>query len=87
MTLDFLEKANKLNKDITETRKVLKAFDSAFANVIKLNDYDCERETTQLVILSHEPDLEKMIREYFVNKLATLEQLFEKMGSDNYETL
>lgn len=79
MTEELLEKGNELNKKIKDCKKILKAFNSPYINIIRLNDYDGVRDTSQIVMLSSEPELEMHIREYFIHKLDALEQQLEKL--------
>ena len=79
MTEELLDKAYKLNKEIKNCKKILKAMNSHFENIIKLNDYDGDRNISQIVTLSSEPELEIYIREYFIHKLEVLEQEFANL--------
>lgn len=80
MTEEKLEKAYKLNKDIKNCKKILKAFNSPFVNIIRLNDFEGEKDTSQIITLSREPELEMCVREYFTHKLEVLEQEFKKLN-------
>lgn len=68
-----LEKIRRLNKKIIRCKRVLKSLNSPYTNIIRLNDYDGGRDTTQIINLSSEPELEIYIREYFIHKLEVLE--------------
>lgn len=61
-------------------KKILKAFDSRYENVIRLKNYDGDREKTELVMLSKEPELEEQIREYFTHKLEALQREFAEIN-------
>lgn len=80
MTEELLDKAYKLNKEIKDCKKLLKAMNSPLGNIIRFNEYDGDRDISQIVTLSSEPELEIHIREYFVNKLEVLEQEFAKLN-------
>lgn len=80
MTEELLDKACKLNKEIKCCKKLLKAMNSPFENIIRFNDYDGDRDVSQIVTLSSESELEIYIREYFIHKLEVLEQEFAKLN-------
>ena len=80
MTEETLEKAYKLNRDIKNCKKILKAMNSPFVNIIRLNDFEGEKDTSQIITLSSEPELEMYVREYFIHKLEVLEQEFAKVN-------
>lgn len=80
MTEETLEKAYKLNRDIKNCKKILKAMNSPFVNIIRLNDFEGERDVSQIITLSSEPELETYVREYFIHKLEVLEQEFVKVN-------
>lgn len=80
MTDETLEKAYKLNSDIKNCKNILKAMNSPFVNIIRLNDFEGERDTSQIITLSSEPELEMYVREYFIHKLEILEQEFAKVN-------
>lgn len=80
MTEELLDKAYKLNKEIKDCKKILKAFNSPYVNILRLNDFEGEREISQIVTLSNEPELEMKIREYFFHKLDVLEQKFAELN-------
>lgn len=80
MTEELLDKAYKLNKAIKDCKKILKAMNSPYVNIIRLNNYDGDRDVSQTVSISSEPELEIYIREYFVHKLEVLEQEFAKLN-------
>lgn len=80
MTEELLDKAYKLNEEIKGCKKILKAMNSPYVNIIRFNDYDGDREVSQIVTLNSEPELERYIREYFIHKLEVLEQEFAKLN-------
>lgn len=80
MTEELFDKAYKLNKEIKDCKKLLKAMNSPFVNIIRFNDFEVDIDTSQIVTLSSEPELEIHIREYFVHKLEVLEQEFAKLN-------
>lgn len=80
MTEELLDKAYKLNKEIKDCKKILKAMNSPFVNIIRFNEYDGDRDISQILTLSSEPELEIHIREYFIHKLEVLEQEFAKLN-------
>ena len=80
MTEEKLDKAYKLNKEIKNCKKILKAFNSPFVNIIRLNDFEGERDISQIITLSSEPELEMHVREYFIHKLEVLEQEFARLN-------
>lgn len=80
MTEEKLEKAYKLNQEIKTCKKILKAFNAPFTNIIRLNDFEGERDVSQIIMLSNEPELAMNIREYFIHKLELLEQEFAKLN-------
>lgn len=80
MTEEVLDKAYKLNKDIKNCKKILKAMNSPFVNIIRLNDFEGDKDISQIITLSSEPELEMNVREYFMHKLDVLEQQFAKIN-------
>ena len=79
MTKELFEKACKLNKDIEKYKKVLKACNSPSENVVRCNSFDGERDTSEIIFLSNEPELEMKIKEYLMHKLDVLEQQFKSL--------
>lgn len=79
MTEELLDKSYNLNKKIKDYKKILKAFNAPYTNIIRLNDFSGSRDTGQIVLLSNEPELGKYVKEYFENKLAVLEKEFAEM--------
>lgn len=80
MTEEKLEKAYKLNRDIKNCKKIIEAMNSPFMNIIRLNDFEGKRDTSQIITLSSEPELEMYVREYFIHKLEVLEKEFAELN-------
>lgn len=79
MTIEQLEKANKIHEELKEKKEFLKAFDSPYGNVIRANDYDGHREKTRLLFLYRYNELSNLIREYIVNQIVELEKQLEEL--------
>ena len=80
MTEEKLEKGLELQRKIKGYKKFLVAFDSTFSNIIKANDYEGDKDKSQVITLSSEPELESMIIKYFADKVAELETEFEQLN-------
>ena len=80
MTEETLEKALELQRNIKSYKKFLKAFNGPFINIIRANEFEGERDTSQIVIISSEPELESMIKKYFVDKIGNLETELEQIN-------
>ena len=79
MEEELLEQIQKLNRKVLRYKKILKAFDAPYINIIRLNNFDGERDMSQIVTLASEPELEAYIREYFKQKLEELEKEFAEI--------
>lgn len=80
MTEEKLKKALEIEQKISTYKKFLKAFDSPYVNVIRANDYDGDREKSQIILLCSEPELESTIIKYFADKVEQLEKEFEELN-------
>ena len=80
MTEEVLDKAYEINRNIKKYKAFLKAFDSPFVNIIRANDFEGDREKSQIITLSSEPELESMVIKYFADKIESLEREFENVG-------
>jgi len=80
MTQEVFDKACKLKDEIKRIKRILKAFNSPSENVIRCNAYNGEKDVTEFMYLSNEPELEMKIREYLMHKLDVLEQKFAELN-------
>ena len=46
-------------------------------NIIKANNYEGNKDKSQIIMLSSEPELESMVIRYFADKIESLEREFE----------
>ena len=79
MTEEQLRKGLELSNKIKGYKKFLDAFNSPYGNIIKANDFEGDREKSQIIMLSSEPELESIIIKYFADKVAKLETEFEEL--------
>ena len=79
MTEEILDKAYEIQRNIKKYKSFLKALGSPFVNIIRANDFEGDREKSQIITLASEPELEKMITVYFADKIEDLEQEFENI--------
>ena len=77
MTEETLDKAYEINRSIKKYKSFLKAFDSPYVNIIKANNYEGNKDKSQIIMLSSEPELESMVIRYFADKIESLEREFE----------
>lgn len=78
MTIEQLEKANAIQKEIKKKKDFLKAFDDPCTNCIKACMYDCGfREET--IYLENEKALSDFIRSYVCDQIAELEKQLEEL--------
>lgn len=77
MTLEQLQKAAKVNEELQDKKKFLKAYDSQYVNTVKACFWDGNTEDDQSLLLEKEPKLQKLIREYVSNRIEELEKIFE----------
>lgn len=80
MTEETLDKAYEINRKIKRYKVFLKAFDSPYVNIIRANDFEGDRDKSQIITLSSEPELESMVIKYFTDKIESLEQEFETIN-------
>lgn len=79
MTEAHLEKIIKTSEEIKRYKKFLKAFDSPYINQVLVYDWECKRRVEERLLLENEPELEKLIRDYFVRKIEALEKEFAEL--------
>ncbi len=77
MTIEQLEKANQINKEMNEKKEFLKAFNSPFGNAIRACDHDGHRDNSQVLWLENDKDLSDFIRGYISDQIADLEKQLE----------
>lgn len=77
MTVEQLEKANQINKEMKEKKEFLKAFNSPFVNAIRACDYDGHRDNSQVLCLENDKNLSDFIRGYISDQIAELEKQLE----------
>lgn len=79
MTEEQLEKIIKTSDEIKRYKKFLKAFDKPYMNQIIARDWNGEIKTDKHLLLENDPELEKLIRDYVVKKIETLEKEFSEL--------
>lgn len=79
MTEEHLEKIIKTSEEIKCYKGFLKAFDSKYSNEVFSYDWDGDRRVEGRLLLENEPELEKLIRDYVVRKIETLEKEFAEL--------
>ena len=61
MTQEVFDKACELKDEIKRIKRILKAFNNPSENVIRCNAYNGEKDVTEFMYLSNEPELEMKI--------------------------
>ncbi len=79
MTEAHLEKIIETSGEIKRYKKFLKVFDSKYSNEVLSYDWDGDRRVEEYLSLENEPELEKLIRDYVVRKIETLEKEFAEL--------
>lgn len=79
MTIEQLEKANKIHKELKEKQDFLKAFNSPYSNCIRAKDYDGNMDATKSLILENDENLSDLIRGYISDRITELEKRLEKL--------
>lgn len=79
MTSEKLIKANSINEKLNTYKKFIKAYDSVFSNSIRANNFDGNRDSSEIILLDNEPELSLLIREYFINKIDYLKKEFANL--------
>lgn len=79
MTVEQLEKANKINEQLEEKKRFLKAFKSPYSNVIRACDYDGDRSSTETLLLENDKTLSDFIRGHISDQIADLEKQLEEL--------
>lgn len=78
-TSEKLIKANNINEKLNTYKKFVKAYDGVFSNSIRANNFDGNRDSSEIILLDNEPELSLLIREYFINKIDYLEKEFANL--------
>lgn len=77
MTVEQLEKANQINKEMKDKKEFLKAFNSPFGNAIRACNYDGHRDESRVLYLENDKNLSDFIRGYISDQIAELEKQLE----------
>lgn len=79
MTEEQLEKIIKVSDEIKHYKKFLKAFDNPHMNQIVACNWNGNIRTDRFLLCENDPELEKLIRDYVVKKIETLEKEFSEL--------
>lgn len=81
MTIEQLERANKIYAELKEKKEFLKAFKSPLSNSIQAcdcSDYS-GRDTTKILLLEKDKNLSDFISRYISGQIAALEKQLEEL--------
>lgn len=79
MTEEHLEKIIKTSEEIKCYKGFLKSFDKPYTNRVVAFDWNGNISADRYLILENEPELEKLIRDYVIRKIETLEKEFAEL--------
>lgn len=79
MTEAHLKNIIKISDEIKIYKNFLKAFDKPYSNRVVAFDWNGDISDDRYLILENEPELEKLIRDYVVKKIETLEKEFSEL--------
>lgn len=79
MTEAHLKNIIKISDEIKIYKNFLKAFDKPYSNRVVAFDWNGDISDDRYLILKNEPELEKLIRDYVVKKIETLEKEFSEL--------
>lgn len=79
MTEAHLKNIIKISDEIKIYKNFLKTFDKPYSNRVVAFDWNGNISDVRYLILKNEPELEKLIRDYVVKKIETLEKEFSEL--------